>query len=372
MKVNYLVNYNEDKRYSMNNYVDDLCKYQKEFTNFEINKFVPEIKSIYKIFPDIWTLRFSRFISYPKLIKKLPYFDVTHVIDHSYAHLVNNINSKVKILTVHDLIPLVFEGKIKNDLYDLNKKEIIKKKYLFRYSTKFFKYYDKIISVSQNTKKDILKFTDCPESKIHVMHLNIPQENFNTKTIDKNLICKKFKIPFNSKKILISGNGFYKNHITSIRVLEALLKKDHDVCLVWIGHKGELENIHNFKYINKIYKIPIIDKQDLPSIYKTCDILLFPSLYEGMGILPMEAMKIGIPVVTSNTSSIPEIVGDAAIQCDPRDVNEITKKIEHLLTNDNFYDQKVKDGLERSKKFDYDKMHKQIINLYKEELSKKI
>ena len=137
--------------------------------------------------------------------------------------------------------------------------------------------------------------------------------------------------------------------------------------------ENRLQNEGNIlSSINKIYKIPIIDKQDLPSIYKTCDILLFPSLYEGMGILPMEAMKIGIPVVTSNTSSIPEIVGDAAIQCDPRDVNEITKKIAHLLTNDNFYDQKVKDGLERSKKFDYDKMHKQIINLYKEELSKKI
>lgn len=372
MKINYLANYKEDRRYSMNNYVDDLCQYQKEFTNFEINKFVPKIKLIYKIMPKIWAHRFSRYVSYSNLIKKLPYYDVTHVIDHSYAHLVNNIKSKVKILTVHDLIPLVFEGKNQLDLYNLDKKNKSKKKYLFRYSIKFFKYYDKVIAVSQNTKKDILRFTDCPESKINVLHLNIPKDNFNSKLVDKDQICKKFNIPLKPKKILISGDGFYKNHITSLRVFESLLEKKFDICLVWIGHKGELKNIKNFKCTDKIYKIPFINKSDLPSIYKICEVLLFPSLYEGMGILPIEAMKTGIPIVTSNTSSIPEIVGDVGIKCDPKDVNEISQKIIHLLSDEKYYNQKVKDGLERAKLFDYDNMHKQIINIYKEELSKKI
>ncbi len=368
MRINYLANFKEDRRLSMDNYVDDLFDYQTKNTKFEINKFIPKINSIYRILPELWMLRAARYISYSNLIKRLPHYDITHVIDHSYAHLVKNIKSKVKILTVHDLIPIIFEQQKIKDIYNLETNKNLNKKYLFRYSLKFFKYYDKIITPSSNTKKDILKFTDCPEHKLHVLHLNIPKDDFNNNEIQKELICKKYNISLKSKKILISGNGFYKNHITSIKVLENLLKKKYNVCLIWIGYKGELKHI---EYKNFIHKLPIIKKNELPSIYKICDILLFPSLYEGMGILPIEAMKTGIPIVTSNTSSIPEIVGDAGIKCDPTDVNLISQKIIHLLSDEKYYNQKVKEGLERAKLFNYDNMHKQILNIYKEELSKK-
>ena len=373
MKINYLRNFVEDGRLSMNEYANDLAEYQKKnFKEAEVSEYTPRINILLNFLPNNWKLRLARYINYPLLIKKLSDYDITHVLDHSYAHLVKNIKSKVKILTVHDLIPLLYENKEIRDIYNLDGKRSKKKKYLFRYSAKHFKYFDRIIAVSQNTKKDILKLTDCPESKITVIHTNIPKEYFNMNIIDKEKICNKYQIPIKSKKILISGNGFYKNHITSIKVLENLLNKNLDACLVWIGgHKVDITKIKNSKVLKKIFKIPKVDKKELPAIYKICDVALVPSLYEGMGLVSLEAMRTGIPVVTSNTASIPEIVGKEGLTCDPTDDTQITKNIINLLTDKKFYQKKINDGLIRSKLFDYDKMHKNIINIYKEELLKK-
>ena len=141
---------------------------------------------------------------------------------------------------------------------------------------------------------------------------------------------------------------------------------------MWIGHKGDINKINNHNIVNKIYKIPIVDKKELPFIYKICDVALVPSLYEGMGLVAIEAMRTGIPVVTSNTSSIPEIVGEEGITCDPTNDEQMTQSIIKLLINKEFYQKKINDGLIRSKLFDYDRMHKSIISLYKDELSKKV
>ena len=75
----------------------------------------------------------------------------------------------------------------------------------------------------------------------------------------------------------------------------------------------------------------IVDKHELPSIYKICDVVLFPSLYEGMDTISLEGMSCGIPVVCSNTSSFPEIAGNAALMCNPTDTIEITKNILKLF-----------------------------------------
>jgi len=117
--------------------------------------------------------------------------------------------------------------------------------------------------------------------------------------------------------------------------------------------------------------MPIIEKYELPSIYKVCDVVLYPSLYEGMDTISLEGMRCGIPVVCSNTSTFPETTGDAALMCNPTDDAEMTENILKLFENKDFYKKKVDDGLARAKLFDYEEMHKKIINLYQEEVSKK-
>ena len=155
-----------------------------------------------------------------------------------------------------------------------------------------------------------------------------------------------------------------------------MVKKNIDVKVIWTGYQenwaGYQENLIKItSYSNNIIKLPVLSRNKMPPIYKICDLLLFPSLYEGMGAPPLEAMRCGIPVVCSNTSSVPEIVKDAALTCDPYDDKEMTKNILKLFENKEFYKKKVDEGLARAKLFDYEKMHQKIIDLYEEELSKK-
>ena len=374
LKVNYLRNPIEDKHISMIQYIDDLINYQKKYSDqLQLSEYTPSFRKYLNILPYKWKMRFARFVSYPLQIRKLPFYDITHIGDQGYSHLVNHIKSKVKILTVNDLIPLVFEKKKLKDLYNPSGKGTDKNlKYLFRYSAKHFKYFDRIIAISENTKKDILKFSDCDESRISVIHTNIPPAYFNEDKINKNEIYEKYKIPKEQKKILIYGTGFYKNHITSIKVLKNLIKQNIDVVIVWLGHKGNAQEINDKEIIDKIIQLPtMIPREEIPKIFKSCDLILYPSLYEGMGNLTLEAMRCGVPIITSNTSAFPEIAGDEEIMCDPLDDTMITMKVKKLFNDKDYYDKKIRDGLNRSKLFSYEKMHQNIIELYKSEYLKK-
>ena len=374
MRINYLGPFAEERMLSINAYVNDLIEFQKNYSpKFEVSKYIPKINKLYNLLPLLWKMRLARNVGYPSQVRKLPNYDVTHVADQAYAHLVKHIKSKVKIITVNDLMPLVYEKKLLKTLYNPEGTGKEKKKaHLFRYSAKRFKFFDRVIAISSNTKNDILNFTDCEESKISIIHNNIPPPYFNNTPIDKEKICNKYKISIKPKKILIAGTGFYKNHITSLKVLENLIKKNIDVIIVWIGHKGEVSKIANLNCVNRIIQMPIIEKYELPSIYKICDVVLYPSLYEGMDTISLEGMRCGIPVVCSNTSSFPETTGDAALMCNPTDDAELTENILKLFENKDFYKIKVDDGLARAKLFDYEDTQKKFIRLYEEELSKKI
>ena len=374
IKINYLRNPIEDKHISMIQYIDDLIDYQKKFPEqFEISDYVPNFSKLLNIFSNNLKMRIARYVIYPRQVKRLPFYDITHIGDQGYSHLVNHINSKVKILTVNDLIPLVFEKKKLKDIYNPSGEGTNKRlRFLFRYSTKHFKYFDRIIAISENTKNDILKFSDCEEKKISVIHTNIPLPYFNNDKIDKEAVCKKYNIPYKPKKILIYGTGFYKNHVTSVKVLENLINLNIDIIIVWMGHKNNISLMKNKNLVNKIVQLPtMIPRKEMPNIFKTCDVVLYPSLYEGMGNLTLEAMRCGVPIICSNTSAFPEIAGDKEIMCDPLNDEEITNKILKLLNDNEFYIKKISDGINRSKLFSYQKMHEKIINLYKEEYLKK-
>ena len=356
MRIKYFLNFKEEKRVSMEEYADHLIEYQKKnYKDIDIQFFRPKLDNISRIlyFKKI-KFRYSRYISYPKQIKNLPISDIAHVCDHSYAHLYSSIKSKVKFVTVHDLVPFKFH------------KEIGRWPYLSAYSLSKLKYFNQVFTVSENTKRDVLKYTDCPESKIQVIS-EVVEDLFNNLKIDEFKICEKYNLPKAKKKILISGSNFYKNITTAFKVLEKLIKRDDDIVFVKIGGKPDLKDFSHLK--NKIYALPFIERNELPNIYKICRLLLFPSTYEGFGRPLLEAMKCGLPVVCSDNSAIPEVVGNSALMSNCENVDDFTNNILKLINDNEFYKLKQKEGLERSKLFDVDTFHQKLIAIYKNELN---
>jgi len=102
----------------------------------------------------------------------------------------------------------------------------------------------------------------------------------------------------------------------------------------------------------------------LPAYYSSASLLVYPSLYEGFGLPPLEAMACGCPVVTSNTSSLPEVVGDAAITVDPYDVDALTNAMREVLTNNGLRKEMVEKGLKQAKKFSWDKTAQETMEVY--------
>ena len=252
---------------------------------------------------------------------------------------------------------------------------MIEKALLFKFSLSSLKLFTKVFAISNNTKKDILKFTDCPEDKIEVIMRSI-EPFFNNDPIDNKIIAKKYNIPVNKKKILISGNIFYKNHDTSFKVLEKLNELNKDIIFVHIGVTKKGISSGNIKYDilkkieNNIFRIPFVEREELPNIYKFVDILLFPSIYEGFGVPVLESMSCGTPVVCSNNSSITEVVGDAALTSNCEDVNSFTKNILDLLSNNELYQKMAHKGFLRAKLFDINKFHNNLVQIYKDEFNK--
>jgi len=96
------------------------------------------------------------------------------------------------------------------------------------------------------------------------------------------------------------------------------------------------------------------------------ELFIYPSLYEGFGLPPLEAMACGCPVITSNTSSLPEVVGDAGIMVDPYDVNEIAKAIDLVLSNENLRNEMIEKGLKQAKKFSWRKTAEETLKVYED------
>lgn len=108
--------------------------------------------------------------------------------------------------------------------------------------------------------------------------------------------------------------------------------------------------------------------EDLPAIYSGASVFTFPSLYEGFGIPLLEAMQCEVPVIASNTSSIPEVVGDAGILLDPHDIDEWAENIYRVLTNKDLYEELIAKGKQQASKFSWEKVANETLAVYEKAL----
>lgn len=285
--------------------------------------------------------------------------DIFHVPQNGIG-LNENICCK-KIITIHDLIPYLMP-------------ETVGKGYLLKFLKdipKVLELSDGIITVSEWSKRDILKFFPIDENKIFVTPL---AADSIYKPLNKN-ICKDFVASIYSinKPFILYVGGFSprKNVKALISAFSKVYKDlNCDYELVIVGAKrdeGQVLNdlTNNLELASKILFTGYVPEEHLPILYNACEAFVYPSLYEGFGLPPLEAMSCGTPVITSNLSSIPEVVRDAGMLINPHNESELMEAMLNLLNNDNLKRLYSEKGFKRSLDFSWSKTAEKTLQAYK-------
>jgi len=213
-----------------------------------------------------------------------------------------------------------------------------------------------IIAISENTKKDIIKFTGIEEDKITVVYEASDRKYgqiFDKTELD--VVKTKYNLP---EQFIFCCDSITPRKNTA-RLLAAFdLIKDkipHKLVLTggvsWNSKKVN-ELVENME--ESVMKLGYVSDEDMPLLYNLADLFVYPSLYEGFGLPPLEAMACGCPVITSNTSSIPEVVGDAEVMVDPDSIADLAKAMYEVLTDDELRENMSRKGLERAKNFSWE------------------
>ena len=276
-------------------------------------------------------------------------FDVFHPTYYD-PYFVNFLNNKPFVLTVHDLTSEVFPQYFKNANEISNQK-----KYLIGKASK-------IIAISENTKKDLVRYFSTGESKIEVIPLSA---SFRPTNKEKKITSLK-NIPDNY--LLFVGNRkVYKNFHSLLKAFSLLCLDDNDINLVCAGggpfsSKEELA-FNKLGISQKIYHIPINDSL-LRFLYTNAVAFIFPSLYEGFGIPILEAFECKCPVVLSNSSSFPEVAGKAGLYFDPADPESIKNAIVKIYEDPELREKMISEGTKKLGQYSWQKTAEMTLNVY--------
>ena len=214
----------------------------------------------------------------------------------------------------------------------------------------------RIITSSHWTKSDLLKGLHLPEEKIEVIYLGVnPKFQAILEKNKRDYIKKKYRI---QKRYLLYVGNFLphknvKSLIAAYNLLPENIRREYSLVLGGGRPKGFKQDIEQSGLSDSqsiIYCGDIVD-EDLPALYSGAELFVFPSLYEGFGLPPVEAMACGCPVASSHASSLPEILGNAALFFNPYQVEEISKTVKLILENKDLRENLRQKGLERAKLF---------------------
>jgi glycosyltransferase involved in cell wall biosynthesis len=294
--------------------------------------------------PRFWTL--GR-LSWEMLIGKKP--DVLFVP----AHTIPLVNPKKTVVTVHDIGFEHFP-----DLYKWPDK--LYHKFTIRFIKKFA---DQILTVSDYSKQDVSKFYKIKSDKIQVVYNGYDSYKYKVLDESERLIKDKY--------ILFIGRLEEKKN--TARLVEAFInyctqEGKSELKLVLIGRPGygfeKIENLIKVRGFEDRVILPgWVEDDQLPVYLNQAEAFIFPSLFEGFGIPVLEAMACGCPVVCSNTTSLPEAAGEAAIMIDPRDVGAITDSIAKIVGNTELQEQLRTKGLDRVKDFSWHKCARETLDI---------
>lgn len=267
------------------------------------------------------------------------------------------------VVTIHDCIHLRFPQYLPNKLA-----HVYARTFLWTATHQA----DRIITVSEASKRDILQYFNIPPEKIEVIYNGI-DERFWTPPSDEEMERVRQRYQLTDPFILYAGN--IRPHKNLERLIDAVHQLRHggfeQLRLLIIGDEisryATLRRaVHRHKLHKHVRFLGFVPDHTLAALYRLASVFVFPSLYEGFGLPPLEAMASGTPVVTSNVSSLPEVVGDAALLVDPYDCEAIAGAIRMALSDEALRADLRTRGLARAKEFSWAKAAARVRKIYAE------
>lgn len=349
--------------------VDDKNTYFVFLRKNNFNEFSPQKENFKKVLADFKWYGFSEQFFYPFLLRKYK-LDIVH-----FPHFnVPILYRKKIIITIHDLILLHFptlRGTTLNPFF---------------YWIKFFAYKivinsairraKKVITVSNFTKRDILKNYNIPEGKIVVTYescddfCRFSPEGEGDILDDYGLSRDEHGIikPY----ILYVGNAYpHKNLERLVRSFEVVGRKRKNLYLVLVGKRDHfyekvVKEVKE-KDISNVIFTGYVKDGDLDILYRRALAYVFPSLYEGFGLPPLEAMAKGLPVISSNHECMREILGDSAYYFDANNEENIAEAVLHVISEDSLMRDLSRKGYERLTKYSWKRMANDTLAIYENE-----
>lgn len=293
-----------------------------------------------------------------------------------------SLKDSIDILHVQYNSPFFHKGKLVVTIHDLgflhlpgsfSRKESVRLRVLTRFTAQRS---DRIITGSDYSKKDIIQRYGMEAEKVKVIPYGVSPLFGPDKDPRKiREILKKYKIP--EKYVLSVGRLNPRKNLVSLAKAFHLLKVKHP-----LPHKLVIVGIEDYNTSKILQSIREIDKgdvlftgfvadEDLPYVYSQAEVFIYPSLFEGVGLPVLEAMRSGVPVVTSNTTSLREIVKDAAVTLDPLDVEALAQTMWRLVSDGHSREEFIRKGYSRSKDFSWEVTAQRTLEIYESLSGKK-
>lgn len=347
--------------------IDDQNEYVLFFNDPEYDMFEPPNRRVIKVKVNAPHYSLREQTKFLRMLKKSK-LDLMH-FTHFNAPI---LYRRPSIVTIHDLTLSFYPGRkmtsfLHRAAYHLTIKSTVKKA-------------RKVIAVSKNTKEDLEKLLKTPEEKIQVIYEGVNQSfrPLNDETYAFTLE-EKFNIPTDHPYLLYTG--VWRSHKNLSNLLKAfhILKNDfqYDGSLVITGRHDPayapeiFSQTQSLKLDDDVIFTGMVDELELIALYNGAQAYVFPSLYEGFGLSPLEAMQCGTPVAASSASCIPEVCGkDNALFFNPHDPRDMADKVFQIVSSSALRSSLIANGLRHVQKFSWEKMANETLKIYKETLVK--